>query len=123
MSVYPKLNFAPPPSRSFWNDQYETRSQKRANESLNPLKVFILPHSHNDPGWLKTFINYFDSDTKKILDLIVQKLTQYDEMTFVWTEISFLDLWWKQATDAQREGFKKLVSDGRLDVMTGLILF
>lgn len=120
MNVYPKLNFNPPPSRSFWNEKYEARSQKLSNDpGSNPLKVFILPHSHNDPGWLKTFVHYFDSDTKRILDLIVQKLTEYKEMTFVWTEISFLDLWWQQASEAQQESFKKLVSEGRLDIMTG----
>jgi hypothetical protein len=51
----------------------------------------------------------------------VQKLTEFNEMTFVWTEISFLDLWWQQATEVQQAAFKKLVSEGRLDIMTGEI--
>lgn len=40
-------------------------------------------------------------------------------MRFIWTEISFLDLWWQGATDEQKVKFKKLVAEKRLDIMTG----
>lgn len=100
-----------------WQDDFEERYKNSKNE--HPLKIFILPHSHNDPGWLQTFTKYFDSSTKNILDLIVSKLETFKEMKFIWSEISFLDLWWQQAREDQQNSFKKLVNEGRIEIMTG----
>jgi alpha-mannosidase len=91
----------------------------KMDKTRPPLKVFVLPHSHNDPGWLMTFQQYFDSATKNILDNIVKKLTQYKDLKFIWTEICFLDLWWQSASNGQKDDFKKLVNEGRLEIMTG----
>lgn len=85
-------------SREFWDRDFETRFEAmRKNTSRPALKVIIVPHSHNDPGWLKTFVNYFESDSKMILNQIVSKLQEYKDMTFIWSEISILQMWWDQA--------------------------
>ena len=84
-----------------------------------PLKVIVMPHSHNDPGWLKTYEGYFHASTKSILDNAVDKLTKYSNMTFIWTEISFLALWWESAHATRKENLKKLVDEGRFEILTG----
>ena len=84
-----------------------------------PLKVIVMPHSHNDPGWLKTYEGYFHASTKLILDNAVDKLTKYSNMTFIWTEISFLSMWWDSAHPARKQNLKKLVTEGRFEILTG----
>ncbi|XP_014666613.1 PREDICTED: alpha-mannosidase 2x-like [Priapulus caudatus] len=87
--------------------------------TLQPLRVFVVPHSHNDPGWLHTVDEYFDSKTSHILDNIVAKLEQYADMTFIWTETVFLDMWWRRATPTMRARFVALVGSGRLEITGG----
>ena len=33
----------------------------------DPLKVFVMPHSHVDAGWLMTFDEYYQKQTKGIM--------------------------------------------------------
>lgn len=107
-------------SKEYWDKTFETRyAEQNKDESRPPLKVVLVPHSHNDPGWLKTFVNYFQSDSRQILNLIVMKLQEYKEMTFIWSEISILQLWWDQAHPTKQRALKQLVQSGRLEITTG----
>ena len=38
--------------------------------------------------------------------------TKYSNMTFIWTEISFLSLWWQSAHPTRKVNLKKLVEEG-----------
>jgi len=83
------------------------------------LKVFVIPHSHTDPGWLKTFEEYFNQKTRDIIDNAVDKLEELPLMKFQLSEISFLAKWYKYAHPTRREALKKLVKQGRLEIATG----
>lgn len=133
--TYPNLEFDADwiRTREYWNPVYEKRYQSIKNkdnkkERARPthnlpqqpsLKVFVIPHSHNDPGWLKTFEGYYFSQTKEIIDNIVDKLTEFKHMKFLWSEISFLSKWWEHAHPTKRHLFKQLVAEGRLEIVTG----
>ena len=44
---------------------------------------------------------------------------KYKNMTFVWTEMSFLSMWYDQAHDIRRKNLKQLIDEGRFEVLTG----
>ncbi|KAK6617361.1 hypothetical protein RUM43_014370 [Polyplax serrata] len=58
--------------------------------------VILVPHSHNDPGWLKTYENYFHYHSRNILNNLAEKLKVFPNMTFIWSEISFFSQWWER---------------------------
>lgn len=122
VDVYPNFEFQPGwvRSKEFWDKNFEDRYERMHNMSHRPqLKVVVVPHSHNDPGWLKTFEQYFELKTKNIINNIVSKLTQHHNMTFIWSEISFLNAWWERSHPVKQKAFKKLVREGRLEITTG----
>jgi alpha-mannosidase len=107
-------------TKEYWDKDFETRYEKQMNDPhRQPLKVIIVPHSHNDPGWLKTFVNYFLSDTRQILNLAVTKMPEFTNMSFIWSEISFLNMWWEQAHPSKQRALKRLIQEGRLEITTG----
>ena len=106
--------------REYWSSQMEDRFQRRKQLWPQvPLKVIVMPHSHNDPGWLKTIDGYFATATKSIITNIVDKLTENKNMTFIWTEMSYLSLWWESAPEDLKGKMRVLLSSGRLEIPTG----
>ncbi|XP_052233025.1 alpha-mannosidase 2x-like [Dreissena polymorpha] len=102
-----------------------TAAMSRADKTqtvpdTEPLQVIVIPHSHNDPGWKKTYREYFDDQTTHILSLMVKKLHEYPDMTFIWVESTFLDTWWLNQTLETRSRFKELVDSGRLEIASGM---
>ncbi|XP_014227200.1 alpha-mannosidase 2 [Trichogramma pretiosum] len=119
---YDKFEFQPSwmRSREYWDDSFEQRySEYKKDSRRPPLKVILVPHSHTDPGWLKTFEQYFHSSTRSILNNMVTKLQQWPNMTFIWSEVSFLSLWWESAHPTKKMIVKRLIKEGRLEMTTG----
>ncbi|KAH0460898.1 hypothetical protein IEQ34_008473 [Dendrobium chrysotoxum] len=83
------------------------------------LKVFVVPHSHNDPGWKLTVEEYYDRQSRHILDTIVESLSRDIRRKFIWEEMSYLERWWRDASDLKRESFTNLVRNGQLEIVSG----
>ncbi|XP_003748507.1 alpha-mannosidase 2x [Galendromus occidentalis] len=98
-----------------WNIEYDATQW----HEKNLLKVFVVPHSHNDPGWIKTFDQYYTEQTRNILTIAVSKLMEFPDMRFIWAEVSFFARWYDDQPQVQRDKVAKLINDGRLEFVTG----
>ncbi|XP_017770646.1 PREDICTED: alpha-mannosidase 2 [Nicrophorus vespilloides] len=106
--------------KEYWDKPFEDRFERqKMDPERPPLKVIIVPHSHNDPGWLKTFENYFHYQSRPIMNNMVMKLQQHKNLTFIWSEIAFLNAWWEVAHPSKQRALKALVNSGRLEITTG----
>ncbi|ERN18363.1 hypothetical protein AMTR_s00055p00211270 [Amborella trichopoda] len=83
------------------------------------LKVFVVPHSHNDPGWKLTVEEYYLQKSRHILDAIVQTLSKDSRRKFIWEEMSYLERWWRDASASKRDDFIKIVKNGQLEIVGG----
>lgn len=103
----------------FDTESYLNHSKVRHRPN-STLRVVILPHSHTDPGWLKTYDEYYDELSKKILTTIVDSLSEKPTRKFIWTETSFLALWWRDANKKMRDKMRRLIVDTKqLEITTG----
>ena len=84
------------------------------------LHIIVTPHSHNDPGWLMTFEQYFEQRTKNILNTIVNALSEKKTRKFIWAEVSYLSLWWAQASEDMKQKMRRLIVETKqLEIVTG----
>jgi alpha-mannosidase len=122
LDVFKDFEFQPAwmKSKEYWDKSFEDRFERQKMDAERPpLKVIIVPHSHNDPGWLKTFENYFHYVSRQIMNHMVAKLQQYKNLTFIWSEVAFLNAWWEEAHPSKQRALRNLVHSGRLEIATG----
>ncbi|XP_057972357.1 alpha-mannosidase 2 [Malania oleifera] len=115
--LYDKIEFLDEdggPWKQGWRVSYE------GNEwDLEKLKVFVVPHSHNDPGWKLTVEEYYERQSRHILDTVVDTLSKDSRRKFIWEEMSYLERWWRDASDSRKETFTQLVKNGQLEIVGG----
>ncbi|XP_035211977.1 alpha-mannosidase 2-like [Stegodyphus dumicola] len=120
--IYPKLDFGVPDNRGIgiWNETLENRYRKiRETWKDLPLKVIIVPHSHTDPGWLRTYDDYSDNYVNHILDNMVLFLNKTEDFKFIWSEISFFSKWWHRQSFIVQNMMKRILERKQLEIVTG----
>ncbi|RVE53098.1 hypothetical protein evm_002195 [Chilo suppressalis] len=104
----------------FWDHIFESRYEYLMRSSSWPsLHVILMPSTHVDSIWKRSFEHYHVNSVKKILSNVVKKLHFYTNFTFTWHEVSHLSQWWKKTTPRNRSIFRKLLKSGRLEITTG----
>lgn len=89
------------------------------SSSAGAATVHVVPHSHCDPGYRKTFEDYFTGEVRSILDTVLEALQDDPSKRFVWEEVSFLSRWWQQASPQQKDAVRKLHGSGQLEFIGG----
>ncbi|UJR33645.1 hypothetical protein I4U23_021078 [Adineta vaga] len=91
------------------------------------LNVHIVPHTHDDVGWLKTVDQYYygarndiqHASVQFILDSVIPSLDENPDRRFIYVEIAFFWRWWMQQSDEMQNTVRKLVNEGRLEFISG----
>ncbi|CAF4081263.1 unnamed protein product [Adineta steineri] len=91
------------------------------------LNVHLVPHSHDDVGFVKTLDEYYygsrtdlqHAGVQYILDSIVLALDENPHRRFIYVEMAFFYRWWLQQTDEIRNKVKDFVNSGRLEFISG----
>ncbi|XAR73761.1 Alpha-mannosidase [Bertholletia excelsa] len=91
------------------------------------LNVHLVPHTHDDVGWLKTIDQYFVGSNNSIqgacvenvLDSVVMSLLKDPNRKFIYVEMAFFQRWWEEQSVEIQEVVRKLVDAGRLEFING----
>uniref|UniRef100_A0A8R1XRC9 Alpha-mannosidase n=1 Tax=Onchocerca volvulus TaxID=6282 RepID=A0A8R1XRC9_ONCVO len=94
--------------------RYKVRKKKISDVT----EVHVLPFTHVDPGWLKTFNNYLN-DTNAILDNMITFLQQHPRMRFMWCEIVYLEQWWSRQNESIKSLTRKFIKNKQLEIVSG----
>ncbi|XP_014501898.1 probable alpha-mannosidase At5g13980 isoform X1 [Vigna radiata var. radiata] len=97
--------------------------------SIDPgkINVHLVPHTHDDVGWLKTIDQYYVGSNNSIqgacvqnvLDSLVPALSADKNRKFIYVEQAFFQRWWREQSDDIRNIVKGLVKSGQLEFING----
>ncbi|CAM6125814.1 unnamed protein product [Calypogeia fissa] len=91
------------------------------------LNVHLVPHTHDDVGWLKTVDQYFVGSNNSIqvaavqyiIDSIVDALENNPDRKFIYVEQAFFQRWWRVQSKSKQKLVKGLVDSGQLEFING----
>ncbi|KAH8410107.1 hypothetical protein KR009_006064, partial [Drosophila setifemur] len=93
----------------------------------NMVNIHLVPHSHDDLGWLKTVDQYYygnkhgiqHAGVQYIFDTVVAELSKDPQRRFIQVETGFFAKWWQDQSEVKKQIVKKLVNEGRLEFTGG----
>ena len=91
------------------------------------LTVHLVPHTHDDVGWLKTVDQYFigsnnslqQASVNNLITAVVAALKRNPERKFIYAEQAFFQRWWRQQNDATKATVRGFVRSGQLEFVNG----
>ncbi|PZC72813.1 hypothetical protein B5X24_HaOG210558 [Helicoverpa armigera] len=91
------------------------------------LNVHLIPHSHMDAGWVKTFDEYYygtktsvsTANVQLIYHSVLSELLHDKRRKFTFSETAYFWRWWKEQRPTTRATFRSLVQEGRVEFAGG----
>ncbi|CAA3008839.1 probable alpha-mannosidase At5g13980 isoform X1 [Olea europaea subsp. europaea] len=91
------------------------------------LNVHLVPHTHDDVGWLKTIDQYYVGSNnslqgacvQNVLDSLIPALLADKNRKFIYVEQAFFQRWWEDQSEAMQNTVRTLVSSGQLEMING----
>ncbi|GJQ67661.1 hypothetical protein Trydic_g16491 [Trypoxylus dichotomus] len=91
------------------------------------INIHLVPHSHDDVGWLKTVDQYYygarnaiqEAGVQHIIGSVIQALQKDATRRFIQVETAFFWQWWQDQSVETRKITKELVNSGRLEIING----
>ncbi|KAI5651043.1 hypothetical protein M9H77_37048 [Catharanthus roseus] len=91
------------------------------------INVHLVPHSHDDVGWLKTVDQYYagannsirGACVQNVLDSVIPALLDDKNRRFIYVEMAFFQRWWRQQSPMLKAKVKDLVNSGQLEFING----
>lgn len=83
------------------------------------LNVHIICHTHLDTGWVETFEQYYYGYVETIINSVVKSLSENSRRRFIFVETAFFMRWWRDQNEHMRTRFKRLVTNGQLEFISG----
>lgn len=91
------------------------------------LNIHVIPHTHDDVGWLKTVDEYYSglnntiqhASVHHILESTVDSLVKNPDRKFIYVEQAFFQRFWSERTPEEQDTVRELVAEGRLSFVNG----
>ncbi|PIA57396.1 hypothetical protein AQUCO_00600257v1 [Aquilegia coerulea] len=113
----------------FWNFVYGDFIKYNTGAAIvdGKLNVHLVPHSHDDVGWLKTVDQYYVGSNntiqgacvRNVLDSLVDSLLRDPNRKFIFVEQAFFQRWWAEQNNETQKVVRKLVDLGQLEFVNG----
>jgi len=119
--------------RSFHQKLHKAHESPITNYSIynqtaqTEINIRMIPHTHDDIGWLKTVDQYFIDSEKQItnkgvqyiLDSVFPVLNMDPNKRFIYVEMGFFERWWKEQDQNTQDVVRKLLQAGQLEFING----
>ena len=84
------------------------------------LTVHLVPHTHDDVGWIKTIDEYYSgfegrvqhARVEQILDTVIIELQKDPQRRFTYVEMKFFYMWYTRLAVETKLIVKKLIQNG-----------
>ena len=87
--------------------------------NISSLNIHVIPHSHMDPGWLRTYEEYYNQQVKKIFSNVYDQMKSNANRTFVFCEMINFERWYNSQSEEVKTTLKKWLNEGRIEFVGG----